>query len=28
MERWCLVLAARMIGWMNRTLPIDTDQGL
>jgi hypothetical protein len=27
-ERWCLVLVARMVGWMNHTLPIDTDQGL
>jgi hypothetical protein len=28
MERWCLVLVAHVVGWMNRTLPIDTDQGL
>jgi len=28
MERWCLVLVGRMVDWMNRTLPIDTDQGL
>ena len=27
MERWCLILVARMVGWRNRTLLIDTTRG-